>query len=516
MLLICFPSIAHFVEVRLPRGPIRTCEFDFALLAENLVSAYGTLGVDKSMILSSKAIKPNKYSPDRAYSLVDEVEAVLETQRKFIRENDEQGLFDWVCKRRSEVAIAQKDALRIDNFIKLEEALATQQSIWDKIETRRIIIERLQALGWTDDDMIIDDRVAKIWDRLMDNGQLVPEDCWAKAIPSIRDILNQQRRLRIENARQECIGSNIQYRYDKIIHVARTSHPFRSILSSVGIDLARPLETFPYSPGERCISLRNPFPSFQVIITWVPFATATKFYGLNREGADELFSTRRTQIENSLLSWRSGVERQLVEKFENSSALTPSDIVLTAKGKAVAGPELSRDTLFLLRADTVFRQSISSRQPHTPQFYPGLFSKYGEQPNLTYQTLEGYRPQNFDDLGINPVHYEAYVEAHTTARSILKEMGMPDATHFELLAMGPNFACARCSLAVKLTWSSLIRHYLVEDHTWKTWHIHHPPNQPGHVHRNAHDLSIPEPFVRIVQAPTTNLRTDNITTRRFA
>ncbi|QRV72213.1 hypothetical protein RhiJN_00227 [Ceratobasidium sp. AG-Ba] len=472
----------------------------FRLVDHSTLSTYGTLGVDKTIIFYSKVIKPNKSSPDCAYSLVDEIEAVLETQRKFIREDDEEGLFNWVCNRRREVAVAQEDALRMDHFIKSAEAFATRQSIWEKKEKRRIIIERLKALGWTDDDMIFDDRVAKIWNRLMDNEQLVLEDCWVKAVPSICDVLNQQRELRIGNAECKRLQTEIQHLYDRVIYVARITHPFRSILNSVGIDLTRPLETFPYSPEERCISLRNPFPSFEVVITWEPFASDIEFSDLNREGVDKLFNARRARIENSLWNWRSGVERQLVEKFENSSALTPSDIVLTAKGKAVVEPELSLDTLFLLRADTVFKQSPSSRSPSLPQFYPGLVSVNFEEMDWTYQTLEGYRSRNSDHLAINPSRHEAYIEAHTIARSILAQMGMPNATHFELLAMGRNFECARCPFAVNLTWSSLIHHYVVEDHIWKTWQMKSTPKLTQYpiVLRNTHDLSTSGPLARII------------------
>ncbi|KAG8690922.1 hypothetical protein FRC08_010316 [Ceratobasidium sp. 394] len=161
------------------------------------------------------------------------------------------------------------------------------------------------------------------------------------------------------------------------------------------------------------------------------------------------------------------------------------------KGRSDLTTHLSSNTRFLLRADTVFRQQHPGPTgSFDVYFYPAL-NDFVRGSRLAYLSLYGYMAQGsaLRNMGMDPHNYERHTEAQAVAKSILKELEMPDATHFELIAMGKRFACGRCQESDH-TWVTIIHHYL---HQLRNWNIQH--NDPAVnamrypiIHHNTHDL----------------------------
>ncbi|KAG8704879.1 hypothetical protein FRC08_001998 [Ceratobasidium sp. 394] len=204
-------------------------------------------------------------------------------------------------------------------------------------------------------------------------------------------------------------------------------------------------------------------------------------------------------MEECLLGWRAELEQCLVELFQSGTG-DSGDVILTVKGDTDLTAHLSANTRFLLRADTIFKHLPTSSTHPFPWFYPGLLSLPSDN-RFTYQAIYGYEIQDSRThrLVKDINEWGQYSEAQTAARSILKELNMPDVTHFELLALGERFTCERCPHKRHCTWNSIIHHYLCEHDNWKRQRddpriaaMRHPI-----TYRNTHDLNLPERLVQL-------------------
>ncbi|KAG8736494.1 hypothetical protein FRC10_009235 [Ceratobasidium sp. 414] len=301
------------------------------------------------------------------------------------------------------------------------------------------------------------------------------DGAWDSLLPELTRLLGLNRTGRAQEAKDKQILRKHRYIEDRITYLKRTTHPFTQIINAVGIDFSHPLETFPQPFGESCALLRNPFPDFYLMIFWEHF-NDMRTGDLDNLELDRLFTERQAQIEGAVKEWRDTLERQLVKKFQ-TQAEEHTEVLLTVcvsvfvsakpshanlykvKGSSDLTAHLSSNTRFLLRADTVFREPLcgSAAVPEAC-FYPGL--PCGA--DLEYISLHGYGKPRLcsQDLSMNPHDYDQHTGAQAVAKSILKEMHMPDATHFELIAMGKRFACGRCHERDH-TWITIVRYFLL-------------------------------------------------------
>ncbi|KAG8735476.1 hypothetical protein FRC10_010473, partial [Ceratobasidium sp. 414] len=422
-----FPSIARCVAVPRRLNRIRTCGFGSVRRAEG------------------PNTKPNnkksaKNTPAKqAYFLVKDVEEVFRTQQQLMRACDEQGLLRWISNRRDEITAKLEDSHMINRYLESADIFSVRQSDSAKRERRQIICERLKELGWTDEDMLFDEDWAKNWNSLIENKRLLPEDAWAIALPSLNSVLGTNRGCRAGRAEYKRLQSELQHLQDLFTHFKRTTHPFASVLCAVGIDLSRPLETFPDPFHESCVELQNPFPENATALKWECCNNIPDF-SLDHAETDRLFKERRTQMEDHLVGWRTELERCLVEKFQAGTGGT-GDVILTVKGDTNLTAHFSADTRFLLRADTIFQHPLTNPTYHLPWFYPGFLSSPSDS-RFTYQAVHGY--QNPDSriykLAMSVDEWNPHTDAQMIAKAILKGLDMPDVTHFELLALGKRFA----------------------------------------------------------------------------
>ncbi|KAG9086320.1 hypothetical protein FRC06_003155, partial [Ceratobasidium sp. 370] len=433
------------------------------------IPTYHKLGVDNSLVQFSTLIKPKNnantecsYS-SQEYSLRRDVEDVLRTQLDLLNAGDEQGLLRWVCNRRDETDTKLKEADRLNQYLQLADELSGRQPRSVKSKQRRDVYERLRMIGWSDDDMRFDRRwVIKAWDSLVDGPGLLTDTAWDRLLPELTRLLNSNRTSRTQEARRKEIRRKFEYIEDRIIYLRRTTHPFIQIINALGVDFFHPLETFPEPFEESCALLQNPFPSFNVMFSWEYFMDM-RMGDLDELELDQLFAERQAQIEGAIKEWRDGLEQRLVEKFQ-AQAKERTKVALTVKGSSDLTTHLGSNTRFLLRADTVFRQRYRGLTGvFDAYFYPGL-SDPPRGTGLEYITLHGYWDQYSRswDLSMNPRDYKQHTEAQAVAMSILKELRMPDATHFELIAMGKRFECGRCHEGGH-TWITIVRSSLLSE-----------------------------------------------------
>ncbi|KAG9094954.1 hypothetical protein FS749_011423 [Ceratobasidium sp. UAMH 11750] len=462
------------------------------------IPTYHKLGIDQSLVPYSSLIKPkNKANTKRGYSnqeysLTQDVESVLHTQCDFLNAGDEQGLLRWVCNRRGEMKTRLEETERLKRYLQSAEELAGKQPRNAKQMQRREVYGRLRTIGWNDDDLDIDRPMIEAWYSIVDWPGLLTDKTWNRLLPQLTSILNSNRARHTQIAKLWQTWRRRQHIDDLVVHLRRTTHPFTQIINAVGIDFSRPLETFPEPFGESCALLQNPYPEFDVLILWGPFRDMSS-KDLDDPEFDQLFAERQVQIEGAIKEWRDNLEQQLVDKFQTQPKEPGTEFPLTVKGRSDLTTHLSSNACFLLRADTVFRHWY--REPtggFDVYFYPGLNApESARDSGLMHINLYGYLDQKyrFRNLGLDPHDYTRHTEAQAIAKSILNELEMPDATHFELIAMGKRFACGRCQESDH-TWITIIHHYL---HQLRNWNLQH--NDPmvnamryPIIHHNTHNL----------------------------
>lgn len=140
---------------------------------------------------------------------------------------------------------------------------------------------------------------------------------WKGLLPKLIPILQENRQYKIDCAtlerrvnRRKCV--------DDFLSQMRGVHPFRSLLDALG-------------PGHRSFFhtlMENPFPKTK---------TALKWECLNDLGEREIsieqvkaeLAERKDQIEQTILNWRSDIERRLVERFESGNKRCRDEVVVT-------------------------------------------------------------------------------------------------------------------------------------------------------------------------------------------
>ncbi|KAJ1302421.1 hypothetical protein OPQ81_002739 [Rhizoctonia solani] len=307
-----------------------------------------------------------------------------------------------------------------------------------------------------------------------------------------------QRKQRLE--RRRCRANELLGEFSK------EKDPYQSIVRA----LQRPaLETGVTDFPMRAPDLRAPFPSHRVIGKW-DFLVNLFTEENPLERVDELFNERRDMISQQLLEWRTKVEDQLVNQYISSfveATRSSLNTVLSVKGRTDATKDLSHKTRFLLRADTVFVESEEglcfteidnehgpiSRSIHFPKMSP--IQNY---PFLQGRSFELDPDRDAKELGL----YVRHAGKEAIVKALLKELGMPDAAHVEMVHMVRVFICGRCNHSEARTWHEMVEHYHIRTRDWvngKSVRSIFTAKYPV-VHRNIHDIqpgTISQPLVRI-------------------
>lgn len=228
-----------------------------------------------------------------------------------------------------------------------------------------------------------------------------------------------------------------------------------------------------YGPGHKLVDARvvlwRPFPPMVDALA-LPIISDLLGEDTDADALKEQFEESREEIEDTLHTWSSTVETELVallkpgavrdgeEVTMDPEAETPRlNLGLTLPPKYHNLLELPSACRQLLRADSVFR-IVNDNPCPPPLYYPGLFSVFQSR-NQHYFGLD------LDILNNGPARLgyawntgevACYAEGVVAAKALLGQLGMPDAANFELQALGPRFSCGLCSDKWVRTWNEMV------------------------------------------------------------
>ncbi|KAF8608162.1 hypothetical protein BDV93DRAFT_504660 [Ceratobasidium sp. AG-I] len=164
----------------------------------------------------------------------------------------------------------------------------------------------------------------------------------------------------------------------------------------------------------------------------------------------------------------------------------PDATQATPSSPSSALSAFSPDTLFLLRADSIFDTG------HAPFMYP-------KHLYCIQMSWRGYlgpwgAPVDCD------IKYHA--QASKLVRRMLRELGRPGALDVEMCAVGERFLCRRCDEYVQpVEWPEMVLHHVNQQDFWVETLEKYPgveTNASGIAYTNLHDLTQPGSLVRLV------------------
>lgn len=93
--------------------------------------------------------------------------------------------------------------------------------------------------------------------------------------------------------------------------------------------------------------------------------------------------------------------------------------------------------------------------------FPNITSSFGEYVDAHRYLTVPHR------INYDPESFVRHTGIETLVKALLKDIGMPDVAHIELIAMGRAFKCARCPDSEEpVFWENLVRVYPWHRERW--------------------------------------------------
>ncbi|KAG8744071.1 hypothetical protein FRC10_010856 [Ceratobasidium sp. 414] len=471
--------------------------------------------VDESGCINIKPENARLRGTTVYFSLKCLVDKVLRTQEEFRSAGDKVGLALWEQDRRQLVLARQKHGGVLHKY--LESVHKSRGEELDNLKQQRkaAITERLKALGWTDRDIELTFIDRKLWWGLVEVPKPLTKRIWNNILPKLTPLLEENRE---KQAAFDKKANRVSRRYcvDRYLEgMQRLEHPLEPIAETLRAELPPRSDSdeFDFSnlggPGElHEYRLKNLLPNTKFALQWDCLADLSE-REIATEDVEAELKARREQIEQRVLEWRVGVERQLVDKFESGVEVSNEDVVLTVKGSTELAENLSRDLRILLRADTVFKLDLSQsdtyeswhrpKRENSPYYYPNLvtmlYQDFYESIDSTADPLVG---RDIDLTG-----FQRNTEAEKIVKLLLKDLGMSDVTRIELQVMQSRFVCGRCIDKAPKTWDEIVTHYIRAPELWEqnkdvrdVYLTRHPV-----VYRDVHQLESTIDYKPLIRFP---------------
>ncbi|KAG9087440.1 hypothetical protein FRC06_002540 [Ceratobasidium sp. 370] len=431
------------------------------------------------------------------FGLKHTIDEVLRTQQEFQSAGDTVGLAEWERDRRKFVLARREHGGVLHEY--LESVHKSRGEELDSLKQQRkdAITQRLKALGWADEDIELTYVDRKQWWGLVEVPKPLTERIWSNILPKLTPLLEENREKRAafdkkanRASRRTCVDKYLK-------RMQRTEHPLEPIIDSLRAELPPRSDPDEYTlytlggPAElREYRLKNLLPNTKFALGWECLADLSD-REIPIEEVEAELKARKEQIEQKVLEWRVGVERQLVDKFKDGAGVTDEDVALTVKGDIELTKNISQDLRMLLRADTVFKldhvQSdtyeswLRPEHENSPYYYPNLVTMlYRGFYDSAYCTPESQVGRDIDLGG-----FQRNAEVERIVKLLLKDLGMVDATRVELQVMQSRFVCGRCIDKVPKTWDGVVRR--MKTRTIRTyWRITHADNP---LHQGSGDLA---------------------------
>ncbi|EUC53741.1 hypothetical protein RSOL_016740 [Rhizoctonia solani AG-3 Rhs1AP] len=437
------------------------------------------------------------YHKNPAYLLRVQEQEYERKKMEFISKGDNEGRNKWQKEQLAAWETQQKEGDGLLEYINSVAESRSSELHDTKVERREQIHERLKTLGW--DEKYFEfwrgsDSARKQWHSLLEAPKPLTERTWTNIVDKLTQLLEENRPQIDEHERKGRLRSRLTCLQDLLRKLNARTNPHRAIVGA----LQQPLgSTGLLKINHPSVMLDPPFPSECVLAGW---DSLTDLYmeEHSTERVEELFNERQKIIGQQLSEWRTKVEDHLVEQYTSSFAegTNSRSTILTIKGSPDSTKDLSENTRFLLRADTVFMKAgiptcyIEVDQEHGPVCNTVHFPDIS--PIQNYAVF--YHDEPVPDLNKDTRELEPYVRhagKEAIIKALLRELGMPDVSHVELVQMGGVFVCGRCNLSQAMEWHEIVSHYHLKRREWVGGRYVHSDFTTKHpvVIRSAHDLA---------------------------
>ncbi|KDN34650.1 hypothetical protein RSAG8_12275, partial [Rhizoctonia solani AG-8 WAC10335] len=240
------------------------------------------------------------------------------------------------------------------------------------------------------------------------------------------------------------------------------------------------------------VTYQAPFPSFNQTLKWSVFQSLYETDSTVAE-MEETFKEHREEIKAHITEWQSGIHGYFLGLLRQGNSLQPTT------GIPDPSPDLSDDLKLLLRADVLFlNTSAFYFERKTPLTYDAL-SPRGEM-ILSY----GYQSYWNSNSGALPDlrHIVLYAEAHEVARTLLADMGIPNASCLEMKVYESNLVCGRCHDTGRKSWAELVQHYVQANELYAAVQTDSASlSETGITYNNVHDPAQTE-LPMVIHTPT--------------
>ncbi|KAG8717404.1 hypothetical protein FRC09_014334 [Ceratobasidium sp. 395] len=409
----------------------------------------------------------------------------------------------WAEERIRFCRARREHAVDLETFLENMADMRLQELEELKNQRRNSIKRRLTQAGWEESDWTFPWQIARKWATLVEDPKPLTDRIWQNLYPKMVPYLAKNRefqtarfkadRQRRQNRRMRALLIEIQKRdivlkVDRTVLRGETPAAVNHLEPYYDSDGGLPSEA-ENEAGHTIIFAGNREP-LKVVISR-PFPPMTDALALpiiqelleddtDTNTLEDRFEESREEVEEVLRSWGDIVERELVDmmmsdvdtedsddpegedkQMEPESDSPPLDLQFEVPSQYASFPDaLKPETRLLLRADSVFRVDNDQQAP-LPLYYPELFAILQDRTCGYFGNIFDYVRQTRPKLGYkwDSSQVKSYPEGVKAAKVLLKELGRPNATQFELQALGPRFTCGLCADKWVRNWNEMVQHY---------------------------------------------------------
>ncbi|KAG8772957.1 hypothetical protein FRC12_002815 [Ceratobasidium sp. 428] len=389
----------------------------------------------------------------------------------------------WKAERREELGNRRTHSKLLREYLVAVEA--NREDDLEELKERRLAAIRVRLIqnGWDEvDTQVIHPPLMRAWRQLVWQAKPLTDRIWNNLYPKLKPILEANKQQRLIRERE---------------HRRTTSHAqILGFLSNLKENECPYIELTAGSDGSALGSferVRLPFPSIESIRK-LSFLGTLWIEDITAEDTLTSLTSWRPKLEKAILSWRGGLERELVEKLTRGEfqlafdSFTPSKqpLLKNSKKQHLWEPEtitpstasftpdseqyIHRNTKVLLRADSIFVISESDSVYFYPEAIDELEKKLADNPESRYKRKQNYgydyEPNTIEQLDTSLLHI--HYQAQEVARELLDRLGRPNATYLETKAIGQRFVCARCWNGKPMIWAEIVDHYVTGYHAHRT------------------------------------------------
>ncbi|QRV98778.1 hypothetical protein RhiJN_26797 [Ceratobasidium sp. AG-Ba] len=415
------------------------------------------------------------------YALRRDVDNIIDIRNQFLQARERKQLEKWENCTRENVVLTRLMSNLIIEYLDGVEAAHEEELNEIKRKRQEEITQRLERLGWTDDDMNFYQGDNKAWRALVDVPKPLTEKIWKNLLPKLTPLLEENReRNNIYNAKKRRIERRAcvdQF----LMNMRYSEHPFASILRELGVGVppapnlgllaARPFSGLDrgfmmgLKPG---LALENPFPKTQTALRWDCLNDLSEV-DMSIQEVEAKLEERKEQIQANVFEWRQEVENGLVKRLGFEKDEVGDDVVLLVNGSTDSSASLSPNARLLLRADTIFISPLSGH-------------------DCLHESADFPYSKDEEEICLDSIARD--IETERLVKLLLRDLEMSDVAYIELQEMGRRFTCGRCSYKVAHSWDEMVVHYTQELDVWdeqencqSAYSLRYPV-----VYRNPHDL----------------------------